>query len=223
MIEDFNITGTWVNRMTGDKVVVRSTVIDGDDMLIICADGRQLKMSEFQNYIQMSDENSNGVDATASLGDIRGLEKERRVVVGATNNYQNNYQNNHQASYNNPYEFDNPYGDDSQYITNNNTNNNMKENHETYHEFIEKPIEEKPKQVSESEKLLNKLFEKIEINPKLKIDLDCTVFPSKELNMLQTIYDVTVDDISDYIVKHIINIDVFKSAVTKYVNEQLTN
>ena len=86
MGEDFNITGTWVNRMTGDKVVVRSTVIDGDDMLIICADGRQLKMSEFQNYIQMSDENSNGIDATASLGDIRGLEKERRVVVGATNN-----------------------------------------------------------------------------------------------------------------------------------------
>lgn len=215
MIEDFNITGTWVNRMTGDKVVVRSTVIDGDDMLIICADGRQLKMSEFQNYIQMSDENSNGIDATASLGDIRGLEKERRVVVGATNS--------HQASYNNPYDFDNPYADpydaDKQYTTNNITN----ENHETHHEFIEKPIEEKPKQVSESEKLLNKLFEKIELNAKLKIDLDCTNFPSKELNMLQTIYDVTVDDISDYIVKHIINIDVFKSAVTKYVNEQLTN
>lgn len=220
MGEDFNITGTWVNRMTGDKVVVRSTVIDGDDMLIICADGRQLKMSEFQNYIQMSDENSNGIDATASLGDIRGLEKERRVVVGATNV---GTTNNHQASYNNPYEFnnpyDNPYGVDNQYTTKNITN----ENHEIRHEFVEKPIEEKPKQVSESEKLLNKLFEKIEINPKLKIDLDCTVFPSKELNMLQTIYDVTVDDISDYIVKHIINIDVFKSAVTKYVNEQLTN
>lgn len=222
MIEDFNITGTWVNRMTGDKVVVRSTVIDGDDMLIICADGRQLKMSEFQNYIQMSDENSNGIDATASLGDIRGLEKERRVVVGATNS--------HQAPYNNPYEFDNPYADpydnpygtDNKYTTNN-TNNITNENHETHHEFVEKPIEERPKQVSESEKLLNKLFEKIELNAKLKIDLDCTNFPSKELNMLQTIYDVTVDDISDYIVKHIVNIDVFKSAVTKYVNEQLTN
>ena len=211
MGEDFNITGTWVNRMTGDKVVVRNTIIDGDDMLIICADGRQLKMSEFQNYIQMSDENSDGIDATASLGDIRGLEKERRVVVGATNN--------HQASFNNPYEFDNPYGADNQYTTNNITN----EHHETHHEFIEKPIEEKPKQVSESEKLLNKLFEKIELNAKLKIDLDCTNFPSKELNMLQTIYDVTAEDISDYIVNHIINIDVFKSAVTKYVNEQLTD
>ncbi|MBR1611185.1 MAG: hypothetical protein IJ672_06860, partial [Methanobrevibacter sp.] len=178
---------------------------------------------EFQNYIQMSDENSNGIDATASLGDIRGLEKERRVVVGATNNHFVDDTNNHQASYNNPYEFDNPYADpygtDNQYTANNITN----ENHEIHHEFIEKPIEEKPKQVSESEKLLNKLFEKIDINPKLKIDLDCAIFPSKELNMLQTIYDVTVDDISDYIVKHIINIDVFKSAVTKYVNEQLTN
>ena len=200
MGEDFNITGTWVNRMTGDKVVVRSTVIDGDDMLIICADGRQLKMSEFQNYIQMSDENSNGNDTSVSLDDIRGLEKERRVVVSATNN--------HQALYNNPYE------DNSQYITN---------NHETYREFVEKPqIEERSKQVSESEKLLNKLFEKIELDAELKVDLDCANFPSKELNMLRAIYDVTAEDISDYIVNHIINVDVFKSAVTQYVNEQLT-
>ena len=200
MGEDFNITGTWVNRMTGDKVVVRSTVIDGDDMLIICADGRQLKMTEFQNYIQMSDENSNGNDTSVSLDDIRGLEKERRVVVAT---------NNRQALY-----YDNPYEDNSQYITN---------NHETYREFVEKPqIEERPKQVSESEKLLNKLFEKIELDAELKVDLDCTNFPSKELNMLRAIYDVTAEDISDYIVNHIINIDVFKSAVTQYVNKQLT-
>lgn len=201
MGEDFNITGTWVNRITGDKIVVRSTVIDGDDMLIICADGRQLKMTEFQNYIQMSDDNSNGNDTSVSLDDIRGLEKERRVVVSATNN--------HQALY-----YDNPYEDNSQYITN---------NHETYREFVEKPqIEERPKQVSESEKLLNKLFEKIELDAELKVDLDCTNFPSKELNMLRAIYDVTAEDISDYIVNNIINIDVFKSAVTQYVNKQLT-
>ena len=200
MGEDFNITGTWVNRMTGDKVVVRSTVIDGDDMLIICADGRQLKMTEFQNYIQMSDDNSNGNDTSVSLDDIRGLEKERRVVVAT---------NNRQALY-----YDNPYEDNSQYITN---------NHEPYREFIEKPqIEEKPKQVSESEKLLNKLFEKIELDAELKVDLNCINFPSKELNMLRTIYDVTAEDISDYIVNNIINIDAFKSAVTQYVNKQLT-
>ena len=205
MGEDFNITGTWVNRMTGDKIVVRNTIIDGDDMLIMCTDGRQLKMSEFQNYIQMSDDNSNGNNAGVSLGDIRGIEKERRVVVGAANNYQ--------APFNNPYEAGNPYADEIQYTPTNNANNITITN-----EFVEKP-----KQVSESEKLLNKLFEKIELDAKLKIDLDCTNFPSKELNMLMTIYDVTAEDISDYIVNHIINIDVFKSAVTKYVNEQLTN
>ena len=200
MGEDFNITGTWVNRITGDKVVVRSTVIDGDDMLIICADGRQLKMTEFQNYIQMSDDNSNGNDTSVSLDDIRGLEKERRVVVAA-NNRQALCVNNH-------------YDDDIEYFTN---------NHEPYREFIEKPqIEEKPKQVSESEKLLNKLFEKIELDAELKVDLNCINFPSKELNMLRAIYDVTAEDISDYIVNHIINVDVFKSAVTQYVNEQLT-
>ena len=187
MGEDFNITGTWVNRITGDKIVVRSTVIDGDDMLIICADGRQLKMTEFQNYIQMSDDNSNGNDTSVSLDDIRGLEKERRVVVAT---------NNRQALCNNPYEFNNHYDGDI-HTTN---------NHEMYREFIEKPqIEEKPKQVSESEKLLNKLFDKIELDAELKVDLDCTNFPSKELNMLRAIYDVTAEDISDYIVNNIIH------------------
>ncbi len=206
MTEDFNITGTWVNRLTGDKIVVRNTIIDGDDMIIICADGRQLKMSEFQNYIQMSDEKSNGIDDTLSLGDIRGIENERRVVVGNYNAHTND-----------------------RYVINNDRTmmNNIINDYDppkSNKEFVEDAINRKgSEKMNESEKMLSKLFEKIDLDVDLKINLNCSNFPVKELNMLQTIYDVTVDDISNYIIKNILNFDVFKSAITEYVNEQLTN
>ena len=190
MTEDFNISGTWVNRMTGDKIVVRNTIIDGDDMIILTSDGRQLSMAEFQNYIQMSDEND-GTDHTMELGDIKGIENERRVVVGKrTNNVQSNSQNN-------PYYF---YDNNKQVEVENSSVN----------------IE-----VSESEKLLDKLFKKIDLEIDVKVDLNCKNFPVKELNMLQMIYDVSTDDISDYIIKNIINEEVFRSAVSTYINEKM--
>lgn len=194
MTEDFNISGKWMNRMTGDVVTVRNTIIDGDDMIIICADGRQMKMTEFQNYIQMSDDDKSG-DDTMSLGNIRNLESERRVVVGR-NNVQNNTSQNNTAFY-----------DDIEEVIERPKNS-----------VVQKP---KAKEISESEKLLNKLFEKIELNIDVHVDLKCDNFPVKELNMLQMIYDVTIDDISSYIIKNVINDEVFRSAVSSYIKERL--
>lgn len=194
MGEDFNITGTWINRLTGEKITVRNTIIDGDDMIIIGSDGRQLKMSEFQNYIQMSDEKNSGHDDTAALGNIRGIENERRVIVGSREPYQQNVFSNVP---NNPFDFDSKIESKQQ-------------------------LSNKIEKLSESEKLLNKLFEKIELDIDVKVDLDCTNFPSKELNMLQTIYDVSIEDISDYLIKNVINEEIFKSAVANYINAQLS-
>lgn len=200
MVEDFNISGTWVNRLTGDKITVRNTFIDGDNMIIQSSDGRQISMNEFQNYIQMADD-KNGGDVTDEINNIRDLEKERRVVVGAYNN----------ASHNSPYNFDK------------NTNENIKSTLKTEEKKVITKNIEKEKPISESYKLLNKLFEKIDLDIDVKVDLDCTNFPVKELNMLQTFYDVSIDDISDYMIKNVINDTLFRSAVSTYIKNQLTN
>jgi len=58
MGEDYNmgITGKWINKLTGQVINVRNSVIDGDNMIII-SDAGQIMMSEFsQNYVQASDE-----------------------------------------------------------------------------------------------------------------------------------------------------------------------
>lgn len=43
--------GKWVNKMTGEEVYVRDSLIDGDQMFVITNKG-QLTMKEFTNYIQ---------------------------------------------------------------------------------------------------------------------------------------------------------------------------
>lgn len=50
------ITGTWMNKRTGQTVNVRNSVMDGDKMIIITDKG-QITMQEFsRDYIQASDE-----------------------------------------------------------------------------------------------------------------------------------------------------------------------
>ena len=192
---DFNITGTWINRMTGDKITVRNTFIDGDNMIIQSSDGRQISMAEFQNYIQMEDNNEYdeqghvvGKSSNNDMGlNIGNIEKERRVVVGS--NFERKVVDN---------SFEDPF------------------------ENKKKPKKPETKKESESDILLRKLFEKVNLDVDVKVDLDCTNFPSKELNMLQMIYDVTLDEISDYIIKHVIDETLFKAAVSSYVKTQLS-
>lgn len=199
MGDEFNITGTWINRMNGDKITVRNTFIDGDNMIIQTTDGRQVSMIEFQNYIQMGDDEYDEGGhiighANGGVSNIENIENERRVVVNGTRQMPN-------------------------------INNNTQIERTVIDKTIE-PIENKTRNTvntveKESDALLRKLFEKIELDIDVKVDLDCTNFPSKELNMLQTIYDVSTDDISAYILKHIINDEVIKSAVSRYIENQL--
>ena len=56
MDEMMQIQGDWINKNTGQKIHVKNSVIDGDQMIIITNLG-QLSMDEFsRNYIQVSDD-----------------------------------------------------------------------------------------------------------------------------------------------------------------------
>ncbi len=50
------ISGNWINKNTGKQVIVRDSIIDGDDMIVITDQG-QISMNDFSNnYIQVSDD-----------------------------------------------------------------------------------------------------------------------------------------------------------------------
>ena len=78
------ITGTWMNKRTGQKVNVRQSVQDGDNMIIITDKG-QISMEVFsRDYIQASDEI---YDESGKVIDNKPMEMDEDL--GAIMDYEN--------------------------------------------------------------------------------------------------------------------------------------
>lgn len=79
------ISGTWMNKRTGQKVNVRQSVQDGDNMIII-TDRGQISMDVFsRDYIQASDEI---YDENGKVIDNKPMEMDEDL--GAIMDYENN-------------------------------------------------------------------------------------------------------------------------------------
>lgn len=79
------ITGTWMNKRTGQKVNVRQSVQDGNNMIII-TDRGQISMDVFsRDYIQASDEI---YDESGKVIDNKPMEMDEDL--GAIMDYENN-------------------------------------------------------------------------------------------------------------------------------------
>ena len=51
-----SISGKFFHKDTGKEIFVRDSINDGVKMCVVLSDGTTMDMSEFQNYVQMSDE-----------------------------------------------------------------------------------------------------------------------------------------------------------------------
>lgn len=51
-----SISGKFFHKDTGREIFVRDSINDGVKMCVVLSDGTTMDMSEFQNYVQMSDE-----------------------------------------------------------------------------------------------------------------------------------------------------------------------
>ena len=65
------ISGKFFHKDTGEEIFVRDSINDGVKMCVVLSDGSTMDMSEFQNYIQMSEEEYD------SKGKIIGKAKEQ--------------------------------------------------------------------------------------------------------------------------------------------------
>ena len=62
-MEGPDIKGRWINKKTGEEVIVRDTIMSDDTMSVMLSDGRMISMNEFSSlYYQVSDDlyDSNG-------------------------------------------------------------------------------------------------------------------------------------------------------------------
>jgi hypothetical protein len=194
MNEQLGISGKWTNKVTGQTINVRDSIIDGDRMIIISDQG-QIDMTEFsQYYIQTSDE----------IYDEGG-----RVIDKQPVSFSEIKQPNQNDMYTHNFDLNKPISDDLGNIT------VSTETHQ-----IVSGGSSKTANYGNFE-LIDKLFKRKNYNPVIKIDIQSSDFPLNELKMLMDIYDVDSSDIANYLLKEYINQDTICDSVLNYVEKKL--
>lgn len=93
-------------------------------------------------------------------------------------------------------------------------------------EIIKQPVvnqpivEENNTTHNDNYNLIDKLFKKINFTPKVIINIESSNYPTDKLNMLKEIYDITNEDISNYIRLNYIYPEIINSAINDFVNNQ---
>lgn len=194
------VTGQWINQRTGEKVIVRDSYMDGENMYVTLTNGRTITMEEFQDYIQMSEEeyDTNGNKKLASS--TKPVVKQKKSTCDPS------------------LVFD---GLD----TNQKTNDSNLQQQLLSKEIEEfgTPVQEIPVQESQTtssaQDMIIKILEKTE-TPKLSLTVNWDEYPLNELKMLKDYFNVSNDDISIAIMKMYINMDSIKETVTNWVNDK---
>lgn len=186
------ISGKWTNKLNGQTINVRDSIIDGDRMIII-SDHGQIDMAEFsQYYIQTSDE---VYDESGKVIDKQPVQFSE--IKQPTNQYSNyDYSN---APINTEY---------------------VKEKVSNPKDIVvSSPVKQELKGNFD---LIDKLFKKKNYKPVISINIDSDNFPLNELKMLMDIYDVDSVDIANYLLKEYINQDNISESILNYVNKKFS-
>lgn len=203
------IDGVWMNKNTGEKIQIRDTIIDGDDMLLMTNVGTQISMNVFsRDYMQVSeeyyDENGNVISDTDTLNKIKENEIQSTkpditsmITTDIDDNFFDNLSKKHNVT------------SASTALVNDYTE--QKPDKKQCQTTIKKPKH------SKNYELLNKLFTKVNIKPHFNIT-DCDNFPTQQLRMLKDFYDVTDDDIAEYLIEYIFTNDDLKSIIVDFLN-----
>ena len=186
------ISGKWVHKTTGNIINVRDAILEGDD-LIVMTDRGQISGEDFsRNYIQMSDEEY----------DMKG-----NIIGNASKNQTQQKQTTQSTQ---PKMFDDPQPStpmqpmiDQPYIPDYEDQS-----------YPAKKVE------SESIKLIKKLFEKTESKPEISVDIKWADFPKIELNMLINVFDVSKEDIANYMRTYLDDEEI-KISIGKFIEKML--
>ena len=198
--------GEWIDRRTGNKVIVRDTIYDGTHQSVHLSDGRVLTMNEFgNNFIQMSNEEYDANGRQIGVTSIKetsktkaqksktlnpnilfkGMDKTNKQDVDFTEIPEENIES---------------FVDDDLKLSYNNApqESNVMSSHES---------------------MVKKILDKVE-DPKLNVSIDWgNSFPKNEFNMLSNFFDITNDDIVDAIVKKYVNIENIKESLKQQLLE----
>ena len=201
MDEMMQIQGDWINKNTGQKIHVKNSVIDGDQMIIITNLG-QLSMDEFsRNYIQVSDDvyDMNGKIITTNEYAQQINKNLPKVETLDTQEYIINDK---------PVDFNN-----IEHITI--TNDEAKATAFT--------INESSNTTSITNiGLIKKVFDKVNAEPEINVTINFNEFPKEQIATLVNFLDVSIDDIANYLYTEYVNENTVKEQIKSIINRELT-
>ena len=189
-----SISGKWTNIHNGKEIFVRDSFIDGDDMIVRTIDGSIIPMTEFSNNYVQSEE----VDEATARSVIQ------QPVAPQS------------------------YGDikpdfgQKVILKNDDTkDNNIKPNNlDTTSRYVETHKEDKIEdKLFRKKTLIGKIFEKISTKPNINLTFDWTEYPEKEMSMLMEYFDVSNDDIANYIYNTYFNENIIKESILKLIQK----
>lgn len=201
MDEMMQIQGDWINKNTGQKIHIKNSVIDGDQMIIITNLG-QLSMDEFsRNYIQVSDDmyDMNGKIITTNEHAQQINENLPKVETLDTQEYIINDK---------PVDFNN-----IERITI--TNDEAKDTAFTINESLNTTS-------ITNIGLIKKVFDKVNAKPEINVTINFNEFPKEQIATLVNFLDVSIDDISNYLYTEYVNENTVKEQIKSIINRELT-
>lgn len=193
-----SISGKWTNIHNGQEIFVRDSFIDGDNMIVRTIDGNIIPMTEFSNNYVQSEEVDEATArsviqqpvAPQSYGDIKPDFGEKVILKNDDTKDNNIKTNNLDAA--------------SQYV----------ENHKE--DKAEDKLEDK---LFRKKTMIGKIFEKISTKPNINLTFDWTEYPEKEMSMLMEYFDVSNDDIANYIYNTYFNENIIKESILKLIQK----
>ena len=201
MDEMMQIQGDWINKNTGQKIHIKNSVIDGDQMIIITNLG-QLSMDEFsRNYIQVSDDiydmngkiittNEYAQQTNKNLPKVETLDNQEYIINDK------------------PVDFNN-----IEHITI--TNDEAKATAFT--------IDESSNTTSITNiGLIKKVFDKVNAKPEINVTINFNEFPQAQIATLVNFLDVSIDDIANYLYTEYVNENNVKEQIKSIINRELT-
>lgn len=189
-----SISGKWTNIHNGKEIFVRDSFIDGDNMIVRTIDGNIIPMTEFSNNYVQSEE----VDEATARSVIQ------QPVAPQS------------------------YGDikpdfgEKVILKNDDTkDNNIKTNNlDAASRYVETHKEDKAEdKLFRKKTMIGKIFEKISTKPNINLTFDWTEYPEKEMSMLMEYFDVSNDDIANYIYKTYFNENIIKESILKLIQK----
>ena len=199
-MDEFNITGKWINKNTGEELYVKNNIIDGDQMILITNKGT-ISLADFSNnYISVSDE------IYDESGNVIGHDDNNTTVVK-------------------PQSKPSPVKkvqtiDDQEYL--------IKDQVVTVQSTLKNTATKKetkkiPANTDTDYSLVEKLFNKVKSKPIIDLKIEWDDLPVEQILTLVNFLDININDISTYIYNTYFNEDEIKEKINETIKNKINN